>query len=125
MPSASATSHSVDNKTPLNYYREHPEPGAYKWQRKSPLLPLFQRGKLFPPLKKGGEGGFERLFSSEYSIKFSLKNVQLQGRTQMGIFQRKQQGVYVQKCSGARKAVRFEMRQVLQHMGYFNNVAFS
>ena len=60
---------------------------------KSPLIPLFQRGKLFPPLskgeirfppfKKGGKGGFERLSpvqKSSYYINQIVK-VQITGTT--------------------------------------------
>src|SRR4030067_405844 len=42
--------------------------GAGSSQRaiKIPLNPPFSKGEIsFPPLEKGGEGGFERLFSSE------------------------------------------------------------
>jgi len=60
---------------------------------KSPLIPLFQRGKLFPPLskgeirfpplEKGGKGGFERLSpvqKSSYYINQIVK-VQITGTT--------------------------------------------
>ena len=50
---------------------------------KSPLLPLFQRGKLVsppfngvrtvPPFEKGGEGGFGSGFSSKYILMQSAK----------------------------------------------------
>jgi len=34
---------------------------------KIPLNPPFSKGENgFPPLEKGGKGGFEKLFSSEY-----------------------------------------------------------
>ena len=53
---------------------------------KIPLNPPFSKGEnRFPPLEKGGKGGFERLFSSEITI-FAIFSEVAAWRGRSGIY---------------------------------------